>query len=312
MYDDGAECIRLHGHDLVFRREGSGPVILLIHGMAGSRTAWDKVIGPLAAAGHTVIAPDLPGHGDSGASSGDSSIGALAATLRDLILALGYERATLAGHSLGGGVAMQFAYLFPEHAERLVLISSGGLGRTVNLALRSAALPGAEIVVAGIGGVARLASPVVAGVLGLLRVQIDAEQAEVGRSLRSLGVASTRKAFLDTLRAVVGTDGQRVFAGDRLYLTAQMPTLIVWGDEDPVIPVGHGYRGHAAMPGSELVILPGVGHFPPLQAPEPLVGAMSEFLARVPPSDPKPEVWRRLLRDGAPGTAGADDPDPAA
>jgi pimeloyl-ACP methyl ester carboxylesterase len=299
-YPDGARTLCLHGHDIVFRHEGSGPVVVLIHGMAGSRAAWQEVIGPLAAAGHTVIAPDLPGHGDSGVASGDSSIGALAATLRDLLLALGHERATLVGHSLGGGVAMQFSYLFPEHTERLVLISSGGLGRSVNPLLRSAALPGAELVVASIGGAARLAAPVVSGVLGLARVRPGAELAEVGRSLRSLGVASTRRAFLDTLRAVVGPDGQRVFAGDRLYLAAGMPTLIVWGDEDPVIPVGHAHRGHRAMPGSELVVLPGVGHFPPLQAPVELVAVINRFLARVPASDPSPERWRTLLRDGGP------------
>lgn len=305
VFADGAESIRLHGHDMVFRREGSGPAILLIHGIAGSRTAWQHVVGPLAAAGYTVIAPDLPGHGDSGISSGDHSIGALAATLRDLLLALGHERATLVGHSLGGGVAMQFSYLFPEHSERLVLVASGGLGRSVNPLLRSAALPGAELVVAGIGGTARLVAPVLSRTLRLLGVQPDPEQVEVGRSLRSLGVRATRHAFLHTLRAVVGTDGQRVFAGDRLYLTAQMPTLIVWGDQDPVIPVGHGRRGHASMPGSELVVLDGVGHFPPLQAPEALVDAITGFLARTPPSDVSPESWRRLLREGAPETAAA-------
>jgi len=302
---DGARTISLHGHDVVYRIAGSGPAVILIHGIAGNRDTWQHIVGPLADAGHTVIAPDLPGHGDSGASSGDYSVGAMAATLRDLLLALGHERATLVGHSLGGGIAMQFSYLFPEAAERLVLISAGGLGRTVNPFLRSAALPGAEIVVAGIGGVARVTAPVVSTVLGLAGVQITAEQAEVGRSLRSLGVSSTRRAFLDTLRSVVGTDGQRVFAGDRLYLAAEMPTLIVWGDRDPVIPVGHARRGHDAMPGSELLVLEGVGHFPPLQAADELVAALHDFLARVPPSDPSPERWRTLLRDGAPPAAAA-------
>lgn len=297
-FADGARTVALHGHDVVFRREGEGPAVLLIHGIAGNRDAWRDVVRPLVAAGLTVIAPDLPGHGDSGTSSGDFSVGALAATMRDLLLVQGFERATLIGHSLGGGVAMQFAYLFPEHTERLVLISSGGLGRSVNPWLRSAALPGAELVVAGIGGAARLVSPVVSGALGLLRITPDSEQLEVGRSLRSLGIPATRRAFLETLRAVVGPDGQRVFAGDRLYLAAEMPTLIVWGDSDPVIPLGHGRRGHDAMPGSELVVLEGVGHFPPLQAAGPLVAAVVEFLARVPPSDPSPERWRRLLRAG--------------
>jgi pimeloyl-ACP methyl ester carboxylesterase len=307
--------VLLHGHRLVYRiasgepgepgDDGTArPVLVLVHGMAGSSATWKAVLASLAER-YTVIAPDLPGHGDSGISSGDHSIGALAATLRDLLLALGHERATLVGHSLGGGVAMQFSYLFPEHSERLVLVATGGLGRSVNPLLRSVALPGAELVVAGIGATARLVTPALSRVLRLLGVQPDAEQVEVGRSLRSLGVRSTRHAFLHTLRAVVGTDGQRVFAGDRLYLTAQMPTLIVWGDQDPVIPVGHGRRGHASMPGSELVVLDGVGHFPPLQAPEELVAVIAGFLARAPASDVSPQSWRRLLREGAPETAAA-------
>ncbi|CAB4901431.1 unannotated protein [freshwater metagenome] len=289
--------IDLHGHDVAYRCAGSGPVVLLVHGIAGTSAVWEAVIPELATT-HTVIAPDLPGHGRSGRSAGDYSVGAMAATLRDLLLALGLERATVVGHSLGGGVAMQYSYLFPEHCERLVLVSAGGLGRSVALALRSAALPGSEVVTAGLGLVARGGGRAL-GAVGLLRAdRVSAPTRELGRSVAALADRETRTAFLATLRAVVGPVGQRVFAGDRLYLAAAMPTLIVWGADDPIIPAGHGRRAHAAMPGSRLELLPGVGHFPPLEAPEELTAALRDFLGTTEPAVADPDRFRALLRDG--------------
>ncbi len=143
--------ITLHGRPVTYAQAGSGPVLLLIHGMAGTFENWQAVIEPLAQR-HTVIAPDLPGHGASAPGAGDYSIGALAAALRDLLVALGHERTTLVGHSLGGGIAMQFAYQFPEITERLVLVSSGGLGPEVSPVLRAAALPGADLFIAATAG----------------------------------------------------------------------------------------------------------------------------------------------------------------
>jgi pimeloyl-ACP methyl ester carboxylesterase len=290
--------IDLHGHELSFRRAGTGPAVLLVHGIAGTQATWDHVL-PALAADHDVIAPDLPGHGASGKSAGDYSIGALAATLRDLLVFLGIERVTIVGHSLGGGVAMQFAYLFPERVERLVLISSGGLGRTVHPLLRGAALPLAEVVTAGLGHGARAAGLVLGPALRLARVSPSDEQREVGRSLQSLASGETRAAFHATLRAVVGAEGQRVFAGDRLYLAQAVPTLILWGERDPVIPVGHGRRAHAAMPGSRLVVLPAVAHFPPLETPDAVVAELRDFLATTEPAELDPTRLARLVREGA-------------
>ena len=136
----------LHGHDVVYRLAGGGsskPVVVLIHGMVNSSRHWQAVAEGLAQ-DHTVIAPDLIGHGDSATPRGDYSIGAHAAAIRDLLSALGVRRATIVGHSLGGGVAMQFFWQFPDQVERLVLISSGGLGPNVSPLLRVAALPGAS------------------------------------------------------------------------------------------------------------------------------------------------------------------------
>ncbi len=150
------KTVSLHGRSRDLREAGSGPVLLLIHGMAGTHENWEAVIEPLAR-GHTVIAPDLPGHGSSAPGGGDYSLGALAAGLRDLLVALGHDRATLVGHSLGGGIAMQFAYQFPETVERLVLVSSGGLGPEVSPVLRAAALPGADLFIAATAGPGRAA-----------------------------------------------------------------------------------------------------------------------------------------------------------
>jgi pimeloyl-ACP methyl ester carboxylesterase len=288
--------IDLHGHPVAYRRAGEGDVVLLVHGIAGTSAVWDRVLPELART-HTVIAPDLPGHGASGRSAGDYSVGAMAATLRDLLLALGLERATIVGHSLGGGVAMQYSYLFPEHCERLVLISSGGLGRSVNVVLRSAALPGSEIVTAGLGLTAVVGGKALR-LAGLLKDRGAPGPAhELGRSVASLADRETRTAFLATLRAVVGPVGQRVFAGDRLYLAAAMPTLIVWGAKDPIIPVGHGRRAHAEMPGSRLTVLDGVGHFPPLEAGEATAAALRDFLDTTEPAVADPDRFRALLRD---------------
>ncbi len=101
---------------------------------------------PALAEHYTVIAPDLLGHGQSAKPRGDYSLGAYASGIRDLLTVLEKERVTLVGHSLGGGVAMQFAYQFPERAERLVLVASGGLGKEVSLLLKAVTLPGAEYV----------------------------------------------------------------------------------------------------------------------------------------------------------------------
>src|SRR5947207_3212334 len=135
--------IELHGHRVIYRIAGDGPPVVLIHGMVNSSKHWERVALRLADR-YTVIAPDLLGHGDSAAVRGDYSLGAHAASIRDLLAVIGIDRATVVGHSLGGGVAMQFFYQFPQRVDRLVLVSSGGLGHEVSPLLRSAALPGVE------------------------------------------------------------------------------------------------------------------------------------------------------------------------
>src|SRR5689334_18884371 len=134
----------IHGYRRAFRAAGSGPAILLIHGIGDNSTTWSSVQSTLAQR-FTVIAPDLLGHGLSDKPRADYSVAAYANGMRDLLTVLGIERATLVGHSLGGGVAMQFAYQFPERTERLVLVASGGAGHGVSPLLRACTLPGANL-----------------------------------------------------------------------------------------------------------------------------------------------------------------------
>jgi len=295
------ESLEIHGHQVCFRQAGSGPVLVLIHGITGSSLTWEDVISPLAEH-HTVIAPDLLGHGDSAKPRGDYSLGAHASGVRDLLLALGHERATVVGHSLGGGVAMQFAYQFPECIDRLVLVASGGLGREVSLLLRSAALPGAEYVLPLL-----VAQPLrntvgtVAGLLDRLGVRPGPDVEEMAHGFASLGDLETRQAFIHTVRAILDIDGQRVSAHDRLYLAAGVPSLLIWGDSDRIIPVTHGYHAHEEMPGSRLEVYPDAGHFPHRADPMRFVEDLLQFTSDTPPALVDLDAIGELMRQRSAG-----------
>lgn len=267
----------LHGDHVAYRDEGHGPVLLLIHGMAGSSETWRGVL-PALAKNHRVIAPDLPGHGQSAKPRGDYSLGAFAASLRDLLRALDVEKVTVVGQSLGGGVAMQFTYQHPEYCERLILIGSGGLGPDVNWTLRLLSAPGAELVLPIIAPKPVLdAGNKIRSWLSSAGVHSPRAD-EAWRSYSSLADRETRQAFLRTLRSVVDYRGQAVSAMNRLYLNSAMPTLLIWGDSDKIIPVAHGHAAHEAIPGSRLEVLPGIGHYPHAEAPGAVVEIIDDFL----------------------------------
>jgi pimeloyl-ACP methyl ester carboxylesterase len=300
--------VDLHGHRAIYRIAGSGPPVVLVHGMVNSSRHWESVALQLADT-YTVIAPDLIGHGDSATPRGDYSLGAHAASIRDLLTAIGVERATLVGHSLGGGVAMQFFYQFPQRTERLVLISSGGLGHEVSPLLRGAALPGAT------GLLALATRPrVVAALLNAsdrLRKRGSNKGAylrAIARALQPLEEPGAREAFLQTLRSVIDVRGQRVSARDRLYLlsASAMPTLIVWGGRDNTIPVSHGRQTHEAVPGSRFEILPRAAHFPNLEDPEGLVGVLRNFLETTEPVRIDDADWGRLIAQRSPRRRGVE------
>jgi pimeloyl-ACP methyl ester carboxylesterase len=276
--------LSIHDHRIAYRSAGSGPVVLLIHGMAGSATTWRQVM-PGLAQRFTVVAPDLLGHGGSDKPQGDYSLGAFASTLRDLLVALGHERATVVGQSLGGGVAMQFSYQYPERMERLVLVGSGGLGREVNPLLRFLSLPGSDVVLRlACGAWVRGTIESVGSRAARLGLRAAPVVAELWRSYASLSDAAARRAFLRTLRAVVDPRGQAVSAANRLHLAGEVPTLIIWGDADPIIPVDHAHAAHASIPGSRLEIFEGVGHYPHCEAPERFVEVLSEFIETTVPA----------------------------
>jgi pimeloyl-ACP methyl ester carboxylesterase len=290
-----AHELKLHGHRVSYRRAGSGPAVLLLHGITDSSATWEGVA-PALAEHFTLIAPDLLGHGESATPRGDYSLGAHASGARDVLTALGIERATVVGHSLGGGIAMQFAYQFPERCERLVLVSSGGLGREVHLLLRAASLPGAANVLPALTsnrliGVGRG----VGGLLKRLRLSPGEDLQVLANGFASLDNAGSRQAFLHTVRAVIDPSGQRVSAQDRLGLAGLLPSLIVWGERDSIIPVEHGAEAHEAMPGSRFEVFPDAGHMPHDADPDRFAELLIDFCTTTEPAELTSDHWRPLM-----------------
>ena len=293
--------VTLHGHDVTFRlaeADPDRPTLLLIHGLAGNSRTWKDVM-PGLAEHFTVLAPDLLGHGESAKPVGDYSLGAFASGLRDLLAKLDIDSVTVVGHSFGGGVAMQLAYQHPELVDRLVLIGSGGLGREVSWILRLLTLPGAEYLMP------LFFPPLVVDAGNELGKAMDERGwsvphlGEMWRAYASLGQAENRRAFVRTIRSVIDPGGQTVNASDRLYLAAAMPTLIVWGDDDGIIPVEHAHAAHAAIPHSRLEILEGCGHFPHVQEPDHLVAVIREFVDSTTPLDGDLRSFRDALRSAS-------------
>lgn len=267
---------------------------MLIHGLAGDSRTWDRVM-PVLAADHDVIAPDLLGHGESAKPVGDYSVGAFASGLRDLLAVLDVPSATIVGHSFGGGVAMQLAYQHPELVDRLVLVGTGGLGREVTWFLRALSLPGVEYVMP-LG----FPRPLINGAneVGRILGRFNPGSPKLGelwRGYSSLADASNRQAFVKTMRGVIDVGGQTVSATDRLYLATRVPTLIVWGERDAVIPVEHARTAHRAITSSRLEVIGRVGHFPHVEAPDRFNDVLVDFLATTRAGAVDPARLRDLL-----------------
>jgi len=297
--------ISIHGHSVGYRMAGDGPVLLLIHGIAGSSATWREVM-PTLAERYTVVAPDLIGHGRSDKPLGDYSLGAHASGMRDLMGALGIERASVVGQSFGGGVALQLAYQHPECCDRLVLVDSGGLGREVSWMLRFMTLPGSEYLMP-------LLFPSFVRETGNRFSRLLHERgvrmgrlAEMWNAYASLTESENRPAFVRTLRAVIDPGGQTVNAADRLYLAARLPTLIIWGEQDTIIPVSHAYAAHEAIPGSRLEIIAEAGHFPQVENPERFLEVLLDFLDTTEPARIGDADLPDLLRHRAPPGSDAD------
>jgi pimeloyl-ACP methyl ester carboxylesterase len=306
--DGSLQEVRVHGHRRAFVKMGTGPALLLLHGLGGNSATWDRVL-PSLARHYTVIAPDLLGHGHSDKPRADYSLGGYANGMRDLLSVLGIDRVTVIGHSFGGGVAMQFAYQYPERCERIVLVASGGLGREVSSVLRVLTVPGSGVVLGVLAttpvrqvaaGLARLAMHL-PGIGSGRIVPALRDGPEILDGFGAMAEADSRSAFLHVLRAAVDPAGQVVTMLDRSYLAAAVPVLLVWGDEDPVIPVAHAYRGAEALTGSRLVVIEGAGHFPHRDRPDTFVAAVEEFVSGTIPATYDGPQWAEMLRTGGGG-----------
>jgi pimeloyl-ACP methyl ester carboxylesterase len=287
--------VSLHGHRVRFMIAGHGPAVVLIHGVAGRASQWDQIV-QLLAETRTVVAPDLLGHGESAKPRGDYSLGAHASGIRDLLLGLNIEHASIVGHSLGGGIAMQFSYQFPERCERLVLVSSGGLGDDVHPLLRAATLPGSEFVLPLLAHPRVLdAASLVPRALGRVGLRSRIDLTEMARGYQSLSTAEARSAFIHTLRGVIDPTGQRINASDRLYLASSMPTLIIWGRRDRIIPVEHAQPAHEGMPGSRLELFDQAGHFPHLDEPLRFARTLEDFFRETEPARLDAGMMRELV-----------------
>ena len=299
------ESLVVHGHRRAFVRAGSGPALLLLHGIGNNCQTWSGVIDRLAES-HTVIAPDLLGHGASDKPRGDYSIAAYANGMRDLLSVLDIEQATVVGHSLGGGIALQFAYQFPERCERLALVGSGGLGPELGAGLRAATLPGAELVLTaltGVSGPLRLGFQTldrIGHVAGWKRVR---DLAEAGDALLALKDVEARRAFLRTLRGVADARGQAVTALDRLYLANAVPMLVVWGSRDPIVPALHAEAVRTLVPTARVEVFEGAGHWPHLDDPDRFCDVLLDFIESTEPAQHDLDSWRRLLSQEKEGVA---------
>jgi pimeloyl-ACP methyl ester carboxylesterase len=299
--DVSVKLTTIHGYQRAYRMAGSGPALLLLHGIGDSSESWVPLISALARR-FTVVAPDLLGHGRSAKPRADYSIAAYANGMRDLTEVLGIDRFTVVGHSLGGGVAAQLAYQYPERVERMVLVASGGVARDVSPVLRVASAPFAELTLPLLQAApSRLVTRVIVELLRVGGHDLGRDAGEVTRIIDGMPDGPARSAFTRTLRSVVDWRGQLVTMLDRCYLAERMPTMLVWGDHDGIIPVAHAHLAHQAMPNSRLEIIEGAGHFPHHTDPIRFVCDLEDFVDSTQPFVHDPKRTRQMLRKGAPG-----------
>ncbi|MCW2851937.1 MAG: hsaD 3, partial [Nocardioides sp.] len=270
------QTVSIHGHRRAYVKVGQGPALLLLHGLGCDHTTWEPVISTLAKR-YTVIAPDLLGHGQSDKPRADYSLGGYANGMRDLLTVLGVDKVTVVGHSFGGGVAMQFAYQFPERTERMVLVASGGLGPEVSTFIRAITTPGYHQLM----GLLTLPGVRHVGLAGMRALystgwKLTRDLREVAEIYDSFKDPHARAAIRHVVRAVVDWEGQIVTMADRAYLTDAMPMCVVWGRDDKVIPVRHASNAAALAPKARVEVIPNAGHFPHKDHPERFAKVLHE------------------------------------
>jgi pimeloyl-ACP methyl ester carboxylesterase len=291
--------ITVHGHLRAYRTAGSGPSLLLIHGLGCDSSTWLPVMAKLARR-YTVIAPDLLGHGSSAKPRADYTLGGYANAMRDLLTLLGVDRVTVVGHSFGGGIAMQFAYQFPERTERLLMIAPGGLGKEVTPLLRMLTLPFAATGMAA-ATLPPLRPIVRGGLAALSRTGLPhtRDLAEVAKVYSLMCDPGGREAVRRVAHTVIDWRGQIVRMTDRAYLTALLPVCVIWGVDDEVVPVRHAAVVEAHAPGAQVHIFDECGHFPHRDQPDRFVRVLHRFVASTEPATYHRGRWRSLMRRGA-------------
>jgi pimeloyl-ACP methyl ester carboxylesterase len=288
----------VHGHRRAYVKTGTGPALLLLHGLGCDHHTWDPVLSRLSSH-FTVIAPDLLGHGQSDKPRGDYSVAGYANGMRDLLTVLGIDKATVVGHSLGGGVAMQFAYQFPERTERLCLVAPGGLGPDVTLLLKALTLPGAGLAVGALAaGPVRALGRTALHALSRTGLSCFRDAHELADIYDRMGDAATRTALRHVTRGVIDWRGQIVTMTDRAYLTEHMPMCVVWGAHDSIIPAHHAEVARRSAPGARVEVLAHSGHFPHRDHPERFVRIVREFVSQTAPASYRRRRWGAVLRRG--------------
>ena len=302
-----ARFVSLHGHRRAYRMAGEGPTLLLLHGLGCDSTTWLPVMGRLAER-FRVIAPDFLGHGESDKPRGDYSLGGYANAMRDLLTYLEVDRVTVVGHSLGGGVAMQFAYQYPERTERICLVAPGGLGTDVSPLIRLLTVPGAGLALGA------LTAPPLRGavkaslrLLSRSRLPYTHDLAEVAGVYTALGDPGNRAAVRAVTSHVVDWRGQRITMSDRAYLAEVVPLCVVWGEKDTVIPALHAAAVRQRSSTAVVHLFPGSGHFPHKDQPELFADVLTAFVDEQPAATYRARRWRAVLRSGARPEATPDD-----
>ncbi len=296
---DAIRYVTIHGHRRAFQMMGEGPALLLLHGLACDHTTWAPVVRELARS-YTVIAPDLLGHGMSDKPRADYTLGGYANGMRDLLTVLGIDRVTVVGHSFGGGIAMQFAYQFPERTERMVLVAPGGLGPEVTPLIKLIQAPGWEPVMALLTrpGV-RHVSTTALRTLSYVGSRHTRDLGEIADIVDSWRDRRTRFAIRHLVRAVIDWRGQIVTMSDRAYLTETIPVAVIWGEDDQVIPARHLETAATLATDARAVLLADAGHFPHKNHPERFVEIIDDFMRTTRPAAYSRARVRRLLERGS-------------
>ncbi|MGZ4442019.1 MAG: alpha/beta fold hydrolase [Nocardioidaceae bacterium] len=301
------QYLTIHGHRRAFVKAGSGPALLLLHGLGCDHTTWLPVIAALARR-YTVIAPDLLGHGQSAKPRADYSVGGYANGMRDLLTVLGIDKVTVVGHSFGGGVAMQFAYQFPERTERMILVAPGGLGPEVTPVIRAITLPGFHqaMGLATRPGVRHVTKTAMRG-LAASGISATRDLDEVAEIFDSFKDPRFRFAIRQVVSGVVDWRGQIVTMADRAYLTQAMPMCVIWGTEDGVIPVRHASIAADLAPSATVEVIRNAGHFPHKDHPQRFVKIVNDFVRSTEPAVYHRGRWRALLKAGRQTPLPVDD-----